>query len=142
VAASTLLTLSFAFRPAADPEQPNVPKTSVHILLKGPKNQDIDMGRVPGKPDVVNEAKARQAGFPADMLLGFRSYSAATGSSADLAVVRVGDRLRVLQRRVAEDAAQASEFMTSREITLPPNTRVVAAAAPAPGKKARAGTKK
>jgi hypothetical protein len=93
------------------------------------------MGRVPGKPDVVDAEKARLAGFPADMLLGFRSYSAAAGTSSDLAVVRVGDRLRVLQRRVAEDATEAPAFMTAREIPLPPNTRVVAAAVPDPGAK-------
>jgi hypothetical protein len=89
---------------------------------------DIDLGRFAGKPDVVNEAKAKQAGFPNGMLMGFRSYEPSSGISSDLAVLSVdGQRLRIVQRHVEETATEPGKFETSREIPLPPNTVVVAA---------------
>ena len=120
------LKMSFRFTPASDPDNPAQPRTSAHLLLQGAAPLDIDLGKFAGRPDVVDAAKARLANFPAGMLLGFRSYQAATGSSADLAVLLVdGRRLRVVQRRVEETAPEAGKFETAREIPLPPDTRVV-----------------
>ena len=122
------LIMSFRFTPAPDPANPAQPRTSAHLLLQGAAPLDIDLGKFAGRPDVVDAAKARLANFPAGMLLGFRSYQAATGSSADLAVLLVdGRRLRVVQRRVEETAPEAGKFETAREIPLPPDTRVVVA---------------
>lgn len=128
------MRLSFRFQPAPDTDDPAHPRTSVHLLLQGRQPLDIDLGKFGGKPDVVDAAKATVANFPAGMLLGFRSYSAATGTSQDLAVLSVdGHRLRIVQRRVEETAPEAGTFETAREIPLPANTRVVVA--PAAGKK-------
>lgn len=122
------LRLSFAFKPVSDPSDPAQPRTSAHLLLQGASPQDIDLGKFAGKPDVVNAAKAKLAGFPSGMLLGFRSYQATTGTSYDLAVLPVQGRyLRIVQRRVEEAALEAGEFKTAREITLPANTTAVAA---------------
>ena len=122
------LRLSFAFKPVSDPSDPAQPRTSAHLLLQGASPQDIDLGKFAGKPDVVNAAKAKLAGFPSGMLLGFRSYQATTGTSFDLAVLPVQGRyLRIVQRRVEEAAPEAGEFKTAREITLPANTTAVAA---------------
>ena len=122
------LKMSFRFTPASDPDNPAQPRTSAHLLLQGATPLDIDLGKFAGRPDVVDAAKARLANFPAGMLLGFRSYQAATGTSADLAVLLVdGRRLRVVQRRVEETASEAGKFETAREIPLPPDTRVVVA---------------
>ena len=122
------LRLSFAFKPVSDPSDPAQPRTSAHLLLQGTSPQNIDLGKFAGKPDVVNAAKAKLAGFPSGMLLGFRSYQATTGTSYDLAVLPVQGRyLRIVQRRVEEAAPEAGEFKTAREITLPANTTVVAA---------------
>lgn len=122
------LQVSFAFKPAPDPDDPAHPRTSAHLLVRGPKPMDIDLGKFTGKPDVVDAAKARAANFPVGMLMGFRSYSAATGTSQDLAVLSVdGHRLRVVQRRVEETAPDAGKFETARELPLPANTRVVVA---------------
>jgi len=123
------MKLSFRFKPSKDEENPDMPKTSVHILLDGAKPQDIDMGRVVGKPDIVDEAKAKLANFPSGMLAGFRSYEPHSGTGSDMAVMNVGGRrLRILQRRIDEQAAEPFEFKTAREITLPANTTVVVAA--------------
>ena len=120
------LNVTFRFRPAPDPDDPRHPRTSAHLLLQGTKPQDIDLGKFAGKPDVVDAAKAKAANFPAGMLLGFRSYSPATGTSSDLAVLSVnGNRLRIVQRRVEETAPEAAKFETAREIPLPANTRIV-----------------
>ena len=122
------LKVSFSFKPAPDPDDPKHPRTSAHLLLQGSKPQDIDLGKFVGKPDVVDAVKAKAANFPAGMLMGFRSYSPATGTSSDLAVMSVdGSRLRIVQRRVEETAPEAGKFETAREIPLPANTRVVAA---------------
>ena len=122
------LKVSFSFKPAPDPGDPGHPRTSAHLLLQGAKPQDIDLGKFVGKPDVVDAVKAKAANFPAGMLMGFRSYSAATGTSSDLAVLSVdGNRLRIVQRRVEETAPEAGKFETAREIPLPANTMVVAA---------------
>ena len=120
--------LAFAFKPAPDPDNPAQTRTSVHLLLTGSKPQDIDLGKFAGKPDVVDAAKAKAANFPAGMLMGFRSYSAATGTSSDLAVLNEdGRHLRIVQRRVEETAPEAGKFETAREIVLPANTKIVVA---------------
>ena len=122
------LQVSFAFKPVPDPDDPAHPRTSARLVVQGRKPMDIDLGKFTGKPDVVDAAKARAANFPVGMLIGFRSYSAATGTSQDLAVLSVdGHRLRVVQRRVEETAPEAGKFETAREIPLAANTRVVAA---------------
>ena len=122
------LKVSFSFKPAPDPDDPKHPRTSAHLLLQGSKPQDIDLGKFVGKPDVVDAVKAKAANFPAGMLMGFRSYSPATGTSSDLAVLSVdGNRLRIVQRRVEETAPEAGKFETAREILLPANSVVVAA---------------
>ena len=124
------MQVSFSFKPVPDPDDPKHPRTSAHLLLQGSKPQDIELGKFVGKPDVVDAAKAKAANFPAGMLMGFRSYSPATGTSSDLAVLSVdGNRLRIVQRRVEETAPEAGKFETAREIPLPANARVVAAPA-------------
>ncbi|TGE28126.1 hypothetical protein [Hymenobacter metallicola] len=111
--------LSFSFKPGPTSEDR---KTAAHLLLKGSKDQDIDLGQFSGKPDVVSKDKAKLAGFPNDMLMGFRSYDPGSGTSYDLAVMNVGGRtLRIVQRKVEEQADKAPEFQTSREIPLPAN---------------------
>ena len=121
------LKVSFSFKPAPNPDDPQHPRTSAHLLLRGAKPQDIDLGKFVGKPDVVDAVKAKAANFPAGMLMGFRSYSPATGTSSDLAVLSVdGNRLRIVQRRVEETAPEAAKFETAREIPLPANTTAVA----------------
>ncbi|MDB5270172.1 MAG: hypothetical protein JWP58_3212 [Hymenobacter sp.] len=122
------LKVSFSFKPAPDADDPAHPRTSAHLVVQGSTPMDIDLGKFVGKPDVVDAAKAKAANFPAGMLMGFRSYSAATGTSSDLAVLHVdGRRLRVVQRRVEETAPEGGKFETSREVPLPANTIVVAA---------------
>ena len=120
------LTVSFSFRSVPDPDDPAHPRTSVHLVVQGAKAMDVDLGKFAGKPDVVDAAKAKLANFPAGMLMGFRSYQPATGTSSDLAVLHVDGRyLRIVQRRVEETAPEAGKFETSREIPLPANTKVV-----------------
>ena len=122
------LKVSFSFKPAPDADDPAHPRTSAHLVVQGSAPMDIDLGKFVGKPDVVDSAKAKAANFPPGMLMGFRSYSAATGTSSDLAVLHVdGRRLRVVQRRVEETAPEGGKFETSREVPLPANTIVVAA---------------
>ena len=122
------LKVSFRFKPAPDADDPAHPRTSAHLVVQGRQPLDIDLGNFVGKPDVVDVAKAKAANFPAGMLMGFRSYLAATGTSSDLAVLLVeGRRLRVVQRRVEETAPEGGKFETSREVPLPANTIVVAA---------------
>ena len=122
------LKASFRFTPVPDPDDPAHPRTSAHLLLQGTKPLDIDLGKFASQPDVVDAAKAKLANFPAGMLMGFRSYQAATGTSADLAVLHVDGRyLRIVQRHVEETAPEAGKFETAREIPLPANTMVVAA---------------
>lgn len=128
LAEAETMKMSFSFKPTPDPDDPSHPRTSAHLMLQGSKPLDIDLGKFVGKPDVVDAAKAKAANFPVGMLMGFRSYSAATGTSSDLAVLSVdGHRLRIVQRRVEETAPEAGTFETAREIPLPANTRVVAA---------------
>ena len=129
LAEAETLKASFSFKSAPNPDDPSHPKTTAHLVLQGRQPQDIDLGKFAGKPDVVDAAKAKAANFPAGLLMGFRSYSAATGTSEDLAVLPVdGHRLRIVQRRVEETAPEAGKFETAREIPLPANTRVVATA--------------
>lgn len=125
--AAETLKVSFSFKPAPDADDPTHPRTSAHLVVQGSAPMDIDLGKFVGKPDVVDAAKAKAANFPAGMLMGFRSYAAATGTSSDLAVLHVdGRRLRVVQRRVEETAPEGGKFETSREVPLPANTQVVA----------------
>jgi hypothetical protein len=120
------ITASFDFKPVKDDDNPSAKRSSAHLLLSGKKPQDIDLGRFAGKPDVVNAEKAKLANFPADMLMGFRSYDAASGISADLAVLNVGGHyLRVVQRKIDEQATEPGKFETAREIPLPSGTMVV-----------------
>ena len=122
------MQVSFSFKSVPDPDDPKHLRTSAHLLLQGSKPQDIDLGKFVGKPDVVDAAKAKAANFPVGMLMGFRSYAPATGTSSDLAVLSVGgNRLRIVQRRVEETAPEAGKFETAREIPLPANTIVAAA---------------
>ncbi|MBD2721579.1 hypothetical protein [Hymenobacter armeniacus] len=129
LAEAETMKASFRFTPSPDPDDPAHPRTRAHLVLQGRLPLDIDLGKFVGKPDVVDAAKAKAANFPSGMLLGFRSYSAATGISQDLAVLPVdGHRLRVVQRKVDETAPEPGTFETSREVPLPANTRVVATA--------------
>jgi hypothetical protein len=122
------LKMTFKFKPAPNPDDPSHPKTSAHLVLQGAKPIDVDLGKFAALPDVVDATKAKLAGFPSGMLMGFRSYHASSGTSSDLAVLSVdGHRLRVVQRRVEETATEPGQFETSREIPLPANTVVVAA---------------
>ncbi|HEX8330258.1 MAG TPA: hypothetical protein VF629_22195 [Hymenobacter sp.] len=122
------LKLSFAFKPAPNPDDPEHPKTSAFLKVQGSQPQEIDLGKFASKPDIVDADKAKLAGFPSGMLLGFRSYQASSGTSSDLAVLNVGGRrLRIVQRRVEETASEPGVFETSREIPLPPNTIVAPA---------------
>ena len=130
------LKLVFDFKPAPNLDDPAHPRTSAHLLLQGSKPQDIDLGKFTGKPDVVDAAKAKAANFPVGMLMGFRSYSAATGTSSDLAVLNEDARhLRIVQRRVEETAPEGGKFETAREIVLPANTKIVVAPMPKSAKK-------
>lgn len=122
---ATTLKLAFVFKPAPNPDDAAHPRISAHLLLQGTKPQDIDLGKFAGKPDVVNAAKAKAANFPVGMLMGFRSYSAATGTSSDLAVLNEDARhLRIVQRRVEETAPEGGKFETAREIVLSANTKI------------------
>lgn len=127
-AAAETMTVAFRFKPTDNPDNPKRPRVLAHLLVQGSTPLDIDLGKFPNQPDMVTGDKARAANFPAGMLMGFRSYDAATGISQDLAVVQPDARhLRVVQRRVDETNPDAAEFKTSREMPLPPNTTVVAA---------------
>ncbi|MBD2766570.1 hypothetical protein IC235_01530 [Hymenobacter sp. BT664] len=122
------LKASFAFKPVPNPADPAHPQTSVHLLIQGSKPLNVDLGKFAGRPDLVDATKAKLAGFPSGMLLGFRSYQASSGISSDLAVLQVKGRyLRIVQRRVDEAAAEPGTFETARELPLPANTTVVAA---------------
>ena len=126
LAEAETMKMSFSFKPNPDPDDPRHPRTSAHLVLQGSQPLNIDLGKFTGQPDVVDAAKAKAANFPGGMLMGFRSYSAATGTSSDLAVLNVdGHRLRIVQRRVEETAPEGGKFETAREIPLPANTAVV-----------------
>jgi hypothetical protein len=122
------MKVSFSFKPVPNPDDPKHPRTSAHLLVQGSQPLDIDLGKFVGKPDIVDAAKGKAANFPADMMLAFRSYDAASGVSQDLAVLHPDARhLRVVQRRVEETNPEGGKFETSREVPLPANTLVVAA---------------
>ena len=125
---SETMKVSFSFKPTPNPDDPQHPRTSAHLLVQGSQSLDIDLGKFTGKPDMVDAAKGKAANFPANMLLAFRSYDAASGVSQDLAVLHPDARhLRVVQRRVEETNPEGGKFKTSREVPLPANTLVVAA---------------
>ncbi|MET4075981.1 hypothetical protein [Hymenobacter sp. UYCo722] len=126
------MKVAFSFKPTDNPDNPKHPRVLAHLLVQGSQPLDIDLGKFPNQPDMVTGDKAKAANFPAGMMMGFRSYDAATGVSQDLAVLHPDARhLRVVQRRVDETNPEAAKFETSREIPLPANTVVVAAPMPA-----------
>lgn len=126
------MRVAFRFKPTDNPDNPKHPRVLAHLLVQGSQPLDIDLGKFPNQPDMVTGDKAKAANFPAGMLMGFRSYDAASGISQDLAVLHPDARhLRVVQRRVDETNPEAAKFETSREVPLPANTLVVAAPGPA-----------
>ena len=134
------MKVSFSFKPTDNPDNPKHPRVLAHLLLQGSQPVDIDLGKFPNQPDMVTGDKAKAANFPAGMMMGFRSYDAATGISQDLAVLHPDARhLRVVQRRVDETNPEAAKFETSREVPLPAN--IIAVAAPMPTAKKMAGKK-
>ena len=134
------MKVAFRFKPTDNPDNPKHPRVLAHLLVQGSQPLDIDLGKFPNQPDMVTGDKAKAANFPAGMLMGFRSYDAASGISQDLAVLHPDARhLRVVQRRVDETNPEAAKFETSREVPLPANTQVVAA--PMPAAKKMAGKK-
>lgn len=134
------MKVAFSFKPTDNPDNPKHPRVLAHLLVQGSQPLDIDLGKFPNQPDMVTGDKAKAANFPAGMMMGFRSYDAATGISQDLAVLHPdAHHLRVVQRRVDETNPEAAKFETSREILLPANTVVVAA--PVPTAKKMAGKK-
>lgn len=134
------MKVAFSFKPGANPDDPKHPRVVAHLLVQGSQPLDIDLGKFPNQPDMVTGEKARAANFPAGMMMGFRSYDAASGISQDLAVLHPDARhLRVVQRRVNETNPEAAKFETSREVSLPANTVVVAA--PVSAAKKMAGKK-
>lgn len=134
------MKVAFRFKPTDNPDNPKHPRVMAHLLVQGSQPLDIELGKFPNQPDLVTGDKATAANFPAGMLMGFRSYDAASGISQDLAVLHPDARhLRVVQRRVDETNPEAARFETSREVPLPANTVVVAA--PAPAAKTKSGTK-
>ncbi|AYA36037.1 hypothetical protein D3Y59_02565 [Hymenobacter oligotrophus] len=127
-AAPVAAQLSFRFEPVKDADG-GPKKTTAYLIIKGAETKEIDLGRFVGKPDVVDEAKAKRAEFPSNTLVGFRSYDANSGTGSDVSVTPGdGARLRVLQRRIDELAEKPFTFQTAREIPLPDNTVVQAAA--------------
>jgi len=135
-----IMKVSFSFKPTDNPDNPKHPRVLAHLLVQGSQPLDIDLGKFPNQPDMVTGDKAKAANFPAGMMMGFRSYDAATGISQDLAVLHPDARhLRVVQRRVDETNPEAAKFETSREVPLPANT--IAVAAPMPTAKKMAGKK-
>ena len=134
------MKVAFSFKPTDNPDNPKHPRVLAHLLVQGSQPLDIDLGKFPNQPDLVTGDKAKAANFPAGMMMGFRSYDAATGISQDLAVLHPdAGHLRVVQRRVDETNPEAAKFETSREVPLPANTLVVAA--PLPAAKKMAGKK-
>ena len=134
------MKVAFRFKPTDNPDNPKRPRVLARLLVQGSTPLDIELGKFPGQPDMVTGDKAKAANFPAGMLMGFRSYDAASGISQDLAVLHPDARhLRVVQRRVDETNPEAAKFETSREIPLPANTLVVAV--PGPAAKKMAGQK-
>ena len=134
------IKVAFRFKPTVNPDNPKRPRVLARLLVQGSQPLDIDLGKFPNQPDMVTGDKAKAANFPDGMLMGFRSYDAASGVSQDLAVLHPDARhLRVVQRRVDETNPEAAKFETSREVPLPANTVVVVA--PVPTAKKTAGKK-
>ncbi|MFC7670245.1 hypothetical protein ACFQT0_24910 [Hymenobacter humi] len=117
------LKMSFAFKPAPNPDDPAHPKTSAYLLLQGAKPMEIDLGKFAARPDVVDATKAKLAGFPKDMLLGFRSYHASSGTRlrpgraarrwpppAHCAAPRGGNRQRARRLRDLPRNSPASQY--------------------------------
>ncbi len=127
------MKVSFSFKPTDNPDDPKHPRTMARLLVQGSTPLDIELGKFTTRPDMVNAAKGKEANFPADMVMGFRSYDPMSGISHDLAVLHPDARhLRVVQRTVDETNPEAGKFETSREVPLPVNANVVAGAMPQP----------
>ncbi|WP_303310057.1 lipoprotein [Hymenobacter sp. BT730] len=118
--------LSLRFKPVAD-AQPK--RTQAFLKLQGPETKEIDLGSFPGKPDLIDAAKAQRAGYPAGWVVGFRSYDAASGTGADVAVLPGTDatHVRIMQRRIDEAATEPYTFQVSRELSLPSPSNLSAA---------------
>ncbi|KUG08569.1 hypothetical protein [Solirubrum puertoriconensis] len=116
--------LSFRFEPVKDADS-GPKKTTAYLVIKGSETKEIDLGRFAGKPDVIDEAKAKRAEYPSNTLVGFRSYDPNTGTGEDVSVTPGdGARLRIQQRRIDEQADKPFTFQIAREIPLPDNTVV------------------
>lgn len=109
--------VSLRFKPVAD-AQPK--RTQAFLTLKGKETKEVDLGSFPGKPDMVDAAKAKLAGYPEGWVLGFRSYDNATGTGADVAVLpgRDASHLRIMQRKIDEAATEPFTFQIARELSL------------------------
>ena len=125
--------ITFTFKPTDNPDDPKHPRTMARLIVQGSQPLDFDLGKFSTRPDMVDETKAKEANFPAGMLMGFRSYDPMSGISHDLAVLHPDDRhLRVVQRSVDEANPEAGKFETSREVPLPARTVVVVGPMPKP----------
>lgn len=111
--------MAFRFVPVKA-EGGNPARTTVYLVLSGGESREIELGPFAGKPDPVDEAKAKRANFPGSTIIGFRSYDPNTGTSNDLAVLpSTGGHVRIVQRRLEEGADKQPDFQTSREISVP-----------------------
>lgn len=117
--------MSFRFEPMKAEGGPA--RTMAYLVLSGGESREIDLGPFAGKPDPVDEAKAKRANFPGSTIVGFRSYDPNTGTSNDLAVLpSSGGHVRIVQRRLEEGADKQPEFQTSREISVPAGAQLKA----------------
>ena len=125
------MQVAFSFKPTDNPDDPKHPRTMARLLVQGGQPLDVELGKFTTRPDMVDAVKAKEANFPAGMVMGFRSYDPMSGISHDLAVLHPDARhLRVVQRTVDETNPEAGKFETSREVPLPVNAKVVAAPMP------------
>jgi hypothetical protein len=109
--------LSLRFKPVAG-AQPA--RTQAFLKLQGKETKEVDLGTFPGKPDVIDAAKAKRAGYPAGWITGFRTYDGASGTGADVAILPGADatHLRIMQRRIDEAATETYTFQVARELSL------------------------
>lgn len=109
--------LSLRFKPVAG-AQPA--RTQALLKLQGKETKEVDLGSFPGKPDVIDAAKAKRAGYPEGWITGFRTYDGASGTGADVAILPGTDatHLRIMQRRIDEAATETFSFQVARELSL------------------------
>ncbi|MBG8555209.1 hypothetical protein [Hymenobacter guriensis] len=109
------VTASLRFKPVA-----GALRTEAFLKLAGKETKEINLGTFPGKPDVVDAAKAERAGYPQGWIVGFRSYEPGSGTGADVAVLPGDDlsHLRIMQRRIDESASEPFTFQIARELSL------------------------